>query len=89
MILDKSKNLPQMLIWHGVHAKATGDIQAPHLCPGRGFFSPPAVIWLLEPSELTSLQKKVGYVSMSCPPGKQAILGFMAKGQAEGVLLHG
>lgn len=60
--LDESKNLPQMLIWHSDCTKGTGDAQAPYLCPQRGSTSPPALVWLLVPSGLASLQEKVGYV---------------------------
>lgn len=52
-----------MLIWHGVHEKATRDIQAPYLCHGSSF--PPEFIWLLVPSGLPSLQEKTDYVCMS------------------------
>jgi len=76
MVLDKSKKLPQTLIWHNVHAKATGDIQAPHVCPSRGFSSPPALIWLLVPSGLL------------CQRGKHTVSGFTAKGSSDGILPH-
>lgn len=59
--LDRSKNLPQMLIWCRDCTKGTEDIQAPYLCPQCGSSSPPALIWLLGPSGLASLQGQAGY----------------------------
>lgn len=77
-----------MLIWHSVHSKAAGDIQAPYVFPSCDSSSPPALIWLLVPNGLTPLQEGVGCVCVSCPPGRHTIFFFMAKGRADRVLLH-